>query len=256
VSARVAWLAVAPVKALALGSVEEIELREDGLDGDRRFYLVDESGRLVNNKDCGPLQQVRAAYAAAARVLTLRFPDGDEVSATVAYGEPVDTTFHRRPARARAVQGPWAERLSAVAGERVRLVAPERSGVDRGRSGAVTLLGTGSLRAIAGALGVDEVDGRRFRMNVGIDGLEPHGEDEWLGRRVRIGDALVVPMGNVGRCAVTTQDPDTGCPDLDTLKALARYREGVPTTEPLPFGVHAAVQKPGRVRVGDEVAVL
>jgi uncharacterized protein YcbX len=52
---------------------------------------------------------------------------------------------------------------------------------------------------------------------------------------------------------VTTQNPDTGAPDLDTLKALAAYRPGIDATEPLPFGVHAAVANPGRVRLGDAV---
>jgi hypothetical protein len=45
-------------------------------------------------------------------------------------------------------------------------------------------------------------------------------------------------------------------PDLDTLKALAAYRAGVETTEPLPFGVHAAVATAGGVRVGDRVDLL
>jgi uncharacterized protein YcbX len=71
-----------------------------------------------------------------------------------------------------------------------------------------------------------------------------------------VGDAVVVPQGNVGRCAITTQNPDSGRPDLDTLGALARYRREVETTEPLPFGVHAAVAEPGRVRVGDPVEPL
>jgi uncharacterized protein YcbX len=124
------------------------------------------------------------------------------------------------------------------------------------RSGAATLLGTASLRAIARISGVDEVDGRRFRMNFGVEGLREHEEDEWLGRRVRIGEAVVVPNGNVGRCAVTTQNPETGKPDLDTLKALAAYRREVETTEPLPFGVHAAVAEAGRVRVGEPVEPL
>jgi uncharacterized protein YcbX len=73
---------------------------------------------------------------------------------------------------------------------------------------------------------------------------------------VRVGEATVIPQGNVGRCAITTQNPDTGRVDLDTLKALAAYRGDVETTEPLPFGIHAAVAEPGRVRVGDRVEVL
>jgi MOSC domain-containing protein len=71
---------------------------------------------------------------------------------------------------------------------------------------------------------------------------------------VAIGEAVVAPVGNVGRCAVTTKNPDTGEMDLDTLGMLAAYRgEGEGHTEPLPFGVHAAVVQPGRVRVGDPV---
>jgi uncharacterized protein YcbX len=92
-------------------------------------------------------------------------------------------------------------------------------------------------------------------MNFGIEGLDAHGEDAWCGRRVRVGDAVVIPQGNVGRCAITTQNPETGRVDLDTLKALAAYRSSVETTEPLPFGIHAAVAEPGRVRVGDPVAL-
>ena len=46
----------------------------------------------------------------------------------------------------------------------------------------------------------------------------------------RLGEAIVIPNGNVGRCAVTTQNPDSGAPDLDTLKALAAYRGVTETT--------------------------
>jgi uncharacterized protein YcbX len=93
-------------------------------------------------------------------------------------------------------------------------------------------------------------------MNFGVEGLEAHEEDTWIGRRVQVGDAVVIPHGNVGRCVITTQNPDTAISDLDTLKGLAAYRRDVETTEPLPFGVHAAVAQPGRVRVGDPVRMV
>ena len=88
-----------------------------------------------------------------------------------------------------------------------------------------------------------------------IDGVAAHEEDEWLGTQVQVGDAAIVLNGDVGRCVVTSHDPDTGVTDLDTLGALARYRrEG--RNEPLPFGVYGAVAVPGRVRVGDAVQPL
>jgi uncharacterized protein YcbX len=119
--------------------------------------------------------------------------------------------------------------------------------------GAVTVISRASLERLGSEAGVSgPVDGRRFRMLLEIEGVEAHEEDAWIGRRVAIGDAVVAPVGDVGRCAVTTKNPDTGEGDLDTLGTLAAYRpEG--RTEPLPFGVHAAVVQPGRVRVGDAV---
>ena len=72
---------------------------------------------------------------------------------------------------------------------------------------------------------------------------------------MRVGDALLRVTGNVGRCAATTRQPDTGVVDFKTLHHLRAYRGDVPTTEPLPFGVHARVLAPGRVRLGDPVGL-
>jgi len=256
VSARVAWISRTPVKALALEHLQEAELGEGGVEGDRHFYLVGEAGRLISNKDFPAFQLIHAAYDEEREALTFTLTDGRQVTGTVERGEEVETTFHKRQRSARLVLGPWGDALSELAGERLRLVEPSTSGVDRGRNGVATVLATASLGALGEVLGVDTVDGRRFRMNFGVEGLEAHEEDSWIGRRVQIGAAVVIPNGNVGRCVVTTQNPDTAVSDLDTLKGLAAYRRDIETTEPLPFGVHAAVAQAGRVRVGDPVALV
>ena len=255
-TARVAWISFTPMKATMLHLVDEVELLESGVRGDRRFYLVSGRGRLISNKDHGPLQLVRAEYDEETDELSLHIPDGRDVAAAVERGEAVETTFHRRPRNARLVVGPWAEELSSLAGEPIRIVEPEWPAPDRGRGGAATLLATTTLDRLASQLGVDALDHRRFRMNFGIDGVDAHEEDAWRGRRVRVGEAVVIPQGNVGRCVITTQNPDTGRTDLDTLKGLAGYRSMIETTEPLPFGIHAAVAEPGRVRVGDPIELL
>jgi uncharacterized protein YcbX len=253
----IAWIATTPVKALAVDLVDEIALTEDGPLGDRLFYLVDENDRLVSNKGLGVLQQVHGTFDLDTRVLSMQMPDGSAVAAVVETGEAVETGFSGRSRLvARRVAGPWAEALSELTGKTIRVMAADTPAVDRGAKSVATLLSTGSLRALGEELGVDDVDSRRFRMHFGVDGVDAHEEDTWLGKRVRIGDAVVIPQGNVGRCAVTTQHPDTGKPDLDTLKALARYRADLDTTEPLPFGVYASVVQPGRVRVGDPVELV
>jgi uncharacterized protein YcbX len=256
VSARIAWVSRCPVKGLAITQLDECELTEAGVAGDRQFFLVDENDRLVNSKGLGALQQIVPSYDHDAGALTMAFPDGTTISQAVGFDGSLSAGFWSRTVEARVVDGPWSEAISDFAGRNLRLVQAHGPAPDRLRSGAATLLGTASLRAMARILGVDEVDGRRFRMNFGVDGLREHEEDEWLGRRVQLGEAVVIPVGNVGRCAVTTQNPDTGMPDLDTLKALASYRPGTDATEPLPFGVHASVVQPGRVQVGDLVELL
>jgi MOSC domain-containing protein len=256
VNLRIAWISHCPVKGLAVRQLDRCDLTEAGITGDREFFLVDENDRLVNSKGIGVLQQIVPRYDREAGSLALAFPDGTTVSREVGFSGSVGARFWSEIIEVRVVDGPWSKAISDFAGRDLRLVQAPGPAPDRRRSGAATILGTGSLHALARILGVHEVDERRFRMNFGIDGLGEHGEDDWLGRQVRLGEAVVVPKGNVGRCAVTTQNPDTGAPDFDTLKALAAYRRVIETTEPLPFGVYAAVAHPGRVRVGDTVELV
>jgi uncharacterized protein len=252
---RVARICIAPVKSLHVVNPDEVELTHAGVVGDRRFWLVDAHRRLVNGKGHPELMRVHPEWDEASRRLALTFPDGSVVEGEVEPGEPFAAELYRTPHPSRLVQGPWQEALSEFAGEPLTLLWSERGAQDRGndRGGWATLISRGSLDhlgAEAGAAG--PVDGRRFRMLFEIDGVEPHEEDTWLGNRVAIGDAVVVPLGDVGRCVVTTCDPDTAVSNLDTLKALAGYRrDGV--MEPLPFGVYCDVAVPGRVRVGDAV---
>ena len=192
------------------------------------------------------------------RVLALRFPDGTVVAGEVEPGEPVETGFFGRPVQGHLVDGPWSQALSDFAGARLRLIRADEPGAgsDRGARGAVSLVSAASLERLAAEAAVDAVDGRRFRMLFTIDGVAAHEEDGWVGRDVAVGDAVLRPNGLVGRCAVTTHDPDTGVPTLDTLHVLRAYRGDVPTDEPLPFGVWGEVVRPGRVAVGDSVAPI
>jgi uncharacterized protein YcbX len=121
-----------------------------------------------------------------------------------------------------------------------------------GRAGAVSLIGAASVAKLSELAGVP-VDARRFRMLVEVEGSQAHAEDGWVGREVRIGDALVLMRGHVGRCLVTGRDPDTGVSDLPTLDLLRSYRAGLPTTEPLACGIFGEVIEPGTVRIGDAV---
>ena len=256
--AEVARISVTAVKGLGLTHPDEVELEPGGVRDNRRLYLVNEDGRLVNGKPLSTLVAVMPETDIDTTTLTLRFPDGSTVAGDIALGEAIETNFYGRPVSGQVVEGPWAPALSEFVGTKVRLVRADKpgDGSDRGARGAASLVSVASLERLAQEAGVASVDGRRFRMLITIAGASPHEEDGWVGRNVTVGDAVVRWHGLAGRCAVTTHDPDTGATTLDTLGLIRAYRSDVPTVEPLPFGVWGEVVEPGRVRTGDAVAPL
>jgi uncharacterized protein YcbX len=256
--ARVASISIAPVKGLALRQVGEVEVGPNGVADNRRLHLVDAAGRLVNGKSSMRLSLVASRLDRAAGTLALEFPGGEVVAGALALGEPFETVFFGRPAAGRVVVGPWAAALAEFSGIELRMIMADEEGAagDRGPDAGVSIISTASVADLARTGGVERLDPRRFRMLFEIGGVEAYAEDTWIGRDVRIGDAVVHPLGNVGRCVVTTCDPDTGERDFDTLGVLASYRREIETTEPLPLGVVGDVVTTGRVRVGDPVVPL
>ncbi|HEU0244937.1 MAG TPA: MOSC domain-containing protein [Candidatus Limnocylindrales bacterium] len=260
VTGSVARIGIAPVKGLALAAPDAVEVTRTGVHGDRRYALLDAQHRLANGKRLGPLVRIVPEIGDDPETLVLRLPNGARIGGEVTLGVEVGAVFYGYERPARIVAGPYADVLSEAAGQPLTLVrmTGEGTGLDRAdEGGSVSLVSSSALAAMADAAGLDApVDSRRFRMTFTVDGVEAHAEDAWLGRPVRIGEAVVRPGGNIGRCAVTTQDPDTGIRTLDTLRLIAETRGHLLATEPLPFGVWAEVLVPGRVRVGDPVEPL
>ena len=182
------------------------------------------------------------------------------VEGRIEHGDPVDVSFYGLDLSVRTVAGPFSEAISRHCGIDLRLVErlDNRPGVDRGSIAGTTLLGTGSLRRLEEAAAESgqpgEIDHRRFRMTFGIDGIDAHEEDEWLGMEVEVGEALLRVRDRVGRCAATTRDPEAGDVDLKTLHHIRYYREGVECEEGIHCGVDASVKRPSTVKLGDPVA--
>jgi uncharacterized protein YcbX len=256
--ARVTRISLAPVKGLAVREADAVDVGRNGVAENRRLHLVDAAGRLVNGKTSMRLTLVASELDLAAGTLALTFPGGGLVAGELEFGEPFETVFFGRPAAGRLVGGPWNAALSAWSGVDVRLVMSDEVGAasDRGPDAGISIISGASIADLAHTGGVESLDARRFRMLFEVGGVGPYAEDAWIGRDVRIGGAVVRPLGNVGRCVVTTCDPDTARRDFDTLGVLATYRRDIETTEPLPLGVVGDVVTTGRVRVGDPVIPL
>lgn len=252
--AVVTALSTTPVKGLRICARSEITLERAGATDNRRFYLVDKDGRMVNGKRIGILSSVLADYYPALAHLTMTFPDDSQASGIVELAGEIETRLLSRTPTAHLVSGPWSQAISSYTGKQLRLVQADTidGGVDRGAKGSVSLISAASVARLEQLAGGRTVDSRRFRMLIEIAGLDAHDEDEWVGRTVRVGDARVFMRGHVGRCLVTNQSPDSGLLDLPTLELLS-YRRGLQTTEPLAFGVYGEVLEPGAVRIGDAV---
>lgn len=96
--------------------------------------------------------------------------------------------------------------------------------------------------SIIGTATVGAWDMRRFRPNVVLEGS---GEDDWVGTRVRLGDAVVDVVKPIDRCVMTTRRQPGGIErDLDVLRTINRERANN-------LGVGSLVVTPGLLRVGD-----
>ena len=238
-----ATINVTPVKATALQQLDTATLGSAGLEGNRRFYLIDARERLFTGSAHGQLVQVRSEVIGDA--LRCTFPDGSVAEGpTERTGKALVTDFYGRPVPGHELEGPFGDAFSAYAGTPLRLVRTDRDG-DGADILPVTLLSHESVADLGSRGGYEGgLEPARFRMNLELEGSAPFEEDTWDGRQVAVGDAVVRLRGAVPRCVVTTQDPATGIQTWNTLKQIAAFRQLIP--DGVPFGMYAEVEVPGR----------
>lgn len=115
----------------------------------------------------------------------------------------------------------------------------------------VSIFSLQSAQRLADETGT-QVDKRRFRANVYVDltSAKPFGENELVGRSVRIGSKVVITiLERDSRCMIITLDPDTGEQAPTILKKVAQAHDGM-------AGVYGAVLQEGMLRKGDSVELL
>lgn len=219
-----------PVKSLRGEDLSHAEVEARGLVGDRQWALRDPDGKLGSGKSSRRFRQMdglldlRARYDGDTPVVA--FPDGGELAG---HGDAVDRA------------------LSAHVGRAVRLAREDD--VAHHDDGPVHLVTTASLRHLGEALG-EEADVRRFRPNLLVDtpGLEGWVEDAWVGRELAVGEVRLRVVAPMPRCVMTTQAQDGLPHDPRVLRTVTARNDGN-------LGILAEVLRPGRLRVGDPVAL-
>ena len=114
---------------------------------------------------------------------------------------------------------------------------------------SVSLCNWSSHRAVETAIGHD-LSPLRWRGNIWFDLGQPWVENDLIGQKVQIGDAVFLVREHVKRCRATTANPETGARDADTLKTL-KENWGHQN-----FSVYAEVLSGGDIQLGDSVKVL
>jgi MOSC domain-containing protein len=115
--------------------------------------------------------------------------------------------------------------------------------------GYVTLHGRPSLEAVAAVAGTPDLSEHRFRSNIAVDGLDAWEEQNWIGRRVRIGEIAFEVVSAKGRCLATHANPLTGQRDVPIMSTLLK---AFPSAKPT-FAVAMKTDRGGTLHVGDKV---
>jgi len=118
-------------------------------------------------------------------------------------------------------------------------------------AGQVTLHSRSSVAAAGEAFDVPDLDERRFRHNMVIDGVDAWTELSWVGVTLRVGDVVFETVVPKIRCLATHANPTTGIRDLKVMQLLKlKFDQKEPT-----FGIGMLSAAGGRIRLGDSVVV-
>lgn len=257
-----------PLKSAKAEVLQRISLDKLGLDGDRRWMLVDEaSGRFLTQRAVAKMSQLSALYNSAGGLTlstsgvapldvglpgsdaelrgvtiwrdTLRVPDaGDAAAAWV-------TDFIGKPTR--LVHVPLARARSTEAG-----YGRDDDQVGFADGFPLLLIGQASLDDLSQRIG-RPMEMLRFRPNLVIEGSAAFAEDGW--KRVRIGEVEFRVVKSCSRCVLTTLDPASGerSADREPLTTLKTYRE---QDGNVLFGQNLVNDGVGHLEVGMPVTLL
>lgn len=216
-----------PVKSVQGEQPERLPLERAGVPGDRRWALRTEDGKRGSGKNTHRWARLNHMLEMSARydgrTALLRLPDGREF----------DVASPELPAV-----------LSTVVGRPVTVTSTEEG--PHFDAAPIHLVTSATLRWWSARVPGAAVGWQRARPNLVIDVEGPERvEDGWLGRRLRVGSALLEVSSPTIRCVMVTQDQLGLGTAADLLRVLAPYE--------LSLGVYASVLEPGSVAPGDEV---
>ncbi|MFZ5896674.1 MAG: MOSC domain-containing protein [Myxococcota bacterium] len=260
---RVSAIYVYPVKSCRGIQLPRAEIVRRGFARDRRWMVVDDTGRFITQRDTPALCLV------GTRLLTdgieLSYPERDAFVLPNAYEEGLELDVSVWSHQGGAVKHEAASRwLSAALGRACALVyMPDRHerqvNPERARAGDLVsfadgypflLISEASLADLNSRL-EQPLEMRRFRPNIVVSGAAPFAEDTWS--ELRMGGVGFRGVKGCDRCVVTTLDPDTGVAGKEPLRTLSQFRKW---DGKVWFGMNLIHDNEGWLEVGAAVEVV
>lgn len=233
---RIAELWRYPVKSLGGERLARAEVTPSGIVGDRRYAIFDATTGLgLTARRAPEMLFARARWRDDDGAVQITLPDG-----TVSRGDDDLSAWLGRPVALRA-----ASQVRVRLYESTADAEEDESGwsVFSGASGAFHDSSRAKVTLVSSTT-LGDWDRRRFRANVVLDGS---GEDELVGRSIRLGEAELRISKRIERCVMVTRpQPDGVGLDRDVLRSIHRDRNGC-------LAVGALVTRPGQIHVGDAI---
>ncbi|MCU1426018.1 MAG: domain protein beta barrel domain protein [Actinomycetia bacterium] len=225
-----------PVKSMQGEHLEECEIGERGIVGDRMWGVVDRATGFVLTAR----REAKLLFASARYVDTetveVRLPDGRTTSDDRALSRWLDrdVTLQRAVLGQQSVYETPTDNEQEDAAPWTQWQGPAGTFHDSTRT-QVSLVSEGSLGAWAP---------RRFRPNLVVS---ENGEDGLFGQKIAIGGTELRVTKRIDRCVMTTRpQPDGIERDIDVLRTVNRERGGC-------VGIGMLVVRTGEVKIGDGV---
>ena len=279
-----------PVKSMQGEPLTEAEVESGGIIGDRAYGLIDrETGRVASAKSVklfSRLFECRASFVepprtgAPAPPVSIELPNGELVRSDHADCDRALSSFLGREVTLASSAPPdytIDNYLPDLEGNdpdgRRDVTVPVKLGAalfaEIGRTSPVpasaffdafplSLVTTSTLAHLAGLQPASRFEERRFRMNLTID-TDQGGflENGWVRKELGVGDGVRLRVRvPASRCVMTTLPQADLERDVGVLRALVEHNRLELGGRRYPCaGVFAVVLTPGRLRVGDPVAL-
>lgn len=229
-----------PLKGLGSEAVQSVDLDpEQAVVGDRLWALLNAEAEDTDN------WQPRRNFLQVASGPKLAALSAESTGSGIRLTHPDRPALEIDPASDGGILGGWIGDLwpDNRPGP-ARLVKAPAQGMTDVDYASVSIGNLASLRALSQRAGFD-IDMRRFRINLWLDGLAPWEEIDLLKGDITLGSATLTPVEPIERCRAPDANPANGTRDIGMLRLL---EDGWNTRN---FGVYFKVKTAGTARVGD-----